>query len=212
MYKKSLVIAVSLLSIVGCSPITIDPSGSVNSSNNSTTTSDAISTPTQSTDTTSSINSQFTQQSYLDAINNARAIGRSCGSYGYFGAVSALSWNDNLYSASNEHSQDMADTSNFSHTGSNTSSDTTAQALNLGTGSTLRDRLEYNGYENKKTWGENIAAGNSTLDETIDQWLTSDGHCANMMSPDFTEVGMSHAENPSSEYRHYWTQTFGARF
>ncbi|MFK5975344.1 MAG: CAP domain-containing protein, partial [Sulfurovum sp.] len=167
---------------------------------------------TQTGGTQTGATNDFTKQSYLDAINNARAVARSCGSYGDYNSAPALSWNDNLYNASLEHSKDMAETSNFSHTGSNTQSDLTAQALSLGTGSKLRDRIDYNNYLNWSNIGENIAAGNNTTEKTIAQWISSDGHCANMMNPNFTEVGMSHAINNNSTYTDYWTQTFGARF
>lgn len=231
MYKKSLIVTISILGIVGCSPIvdltngTADgtsstPSSSTSTSTGSSSTDNTSSTSTNTNNTSTTTNSAdtlsyinpFTKQSYLDAINKARGTGRTCEGEGYFGATSALSWNDNLYKASIEHSQDMATSNTFSHTGSNTSSDLSAKALNLGRGSSMSDRIDYNGYTNWKNAGENIAAGNSTLEATINQWLTSGGHCANIMNPNFTEVGMSHAENSSSSYRHYWTQTFGARF
>ncbi len=42
-------------------------------------------------------------------------------------------------------------------------------------------------------------------------WLSSPGHCANIMSADFTEMGAAHAIERSSTSTIYWTQVFGSR-
>ena len=55
--------------------------------------------------------------------------------------------------------------------------------------------------------GENIAAGNSTVDATMKQWLSSPGHCANIMSRNFTEIGIGYDYGASSTYKHYWCRT-----
>ena len=49
--------------------------------------------------------------------------------------------------------------------------------------------------------GENIAAGYSTVLSVIEGWLKSPGHCANIMSPYFREIGAAKAVNLSSTYR-----------
>jgi len=150
---------------------------------------------------------------YLNAINEARVEGRSCGEYGYMPAVEPLSWNENLYKASLEHSRDMALSNTFSHTGSGTTTDITAQVKKLDTGSSMVDRAEYNGYTSWKAIGENIAAGTNmdTAKEAMEAWLKSDGHCHNIMSPNYTEVGLALYHSADSSYKYYWTQDFGAR-
>jgi uncharacterized protein YkwD len=55
--------------------------------------------------------------------------------------------------------------------------------------------------------GENIAAGNNTAAATMGQWMGSDGHCANIMNPNFTEIGVGYFQGGG--YGHYWTQNFG---
>lgn len=152
------------------------------------------------------------QQVYLDAINSARAVQQDCGVYGIKDPVPALAWSDALYKAAYEHSQDMAESDTFSHDGSGTESDWTAQVLNLERGSTMSDRVGNNGYTNWNTLAENIAAGSTrdTAQEVIDAWIDSDGHCLNLMNPAFKDVGMGHAEKYDSAYTHYWTQNFGA--
>lgn len=154
-----------------------------------------------------------TMQIYLDAINNARAIEQDCGIEGIKKAVGKLTWNDALYKAAYEHSEDLAQSDTFLHEGSGTNSDWTAQVQNLGKGSSLKDRVENNGYSNWKTIGENISGGNNQdlSQEAIDAWIASDRHCAVLMNPDYKEVGMGHVEKIGSNLTHYWTQNFGAR-
>jgi len=148
---------------------------------------------------------------YLELINDIRSEGRTCGEYGYMKATDPLAWNDKLYSAAYEHSKDMALSNTFSHTGSGTKSDLTAQELHLTDGSHVGDRIEINGYKNWKRYGENIAAGTSMDEayEALQAWVKSPGHCKNLMNPKFKEVGMAMYHNADSHYKYYWTQDFG---
>jgi len=150
------------------------------------------------------------KQDYLDAINNARAVQQNCDTEGMKPAVPALAWNDKLYSAAAEHSNDMAKSDTFSHTGSGTQSDWTSQENGLSRGSTVTERIENSGYDWQRN-GENIAAGTNldTADAVIQIWLESDGHCANLMNPDFQDIGMAMVEDANSQFIHYWTQNFG---
>lgn len=165
--------------------------------------------------------SESTKQDYLDAINSVRAIQQDCGSEGIKPAVSPLVWNDKLYSIAAEHSIDLAAWNNgvvteaeastrFSHEGSGTESDWTAQKQELGRGSTTRERVENSGYS-WQAFGENIAAGTTTdtAVAVVQQWLDSPPHCTNLMSSNYTEVGMAMVEDANSFYIHYWTQNFG---
>ena len=130
---------------------------------------------------------------FLNAINAVRAVGRNCGSTAY-PAAPALKWNAKLETAALLHSQDMANQNYFSHTGKN--------------GSQPWDRMTAAGYA-WRTAAENIAAGQPDLTGVMDGWVKSPGHCANLMSVAYTEVGMAMATNSSSDYRIYWTQNFG---
>jgi uncharacterized protein YkwD len=60
---------------------------------------------------------------------------------------------------------------------------------------------------NYRTFGENIAAGNATAAATVDQWMSSDRHCSNIMKADFADIGIGYF--PGGEFGHYWTQVFG---
>lgn len=53
---------------------------------------------------------------------------------------------------------------------------------------------------------ENIAAGNSTAEETMNQWMDSEGHCRNIMNGNLKTIGVGYA--PGGPYGHYWTQSF----
>ena len=58
------------------------------------------------------------------------------------------------------------------------------------------------------TWGENIAAGNATAAETVEQWMNSPGHRANILNPKYTHIGVGYCYDATSTYRHNWVQMF----
>ncbi len=131
----------------------------------------------------------------LARINQLRAAGASCGTRGTFAPTTALSWSPLLTQAGAAHSQDMATLNYFSH--------------NSADGRDLADRVNATGYA-WNTLGENIAAGFASVNLVMDGWTASDGHCANLMNPDFTEVGMACVPGTaSSVYNTYWTMDLG---
>ncbi|HSR73577.1 MAG TPA: CAP domain-containing protein, partial [Sulfurovum sp.] len=94
-----------------------------------------------------------------------------------------------------------------SHDGSGSRNDRAAVDMGLGRGSKLRDRMSYADYR----WGaigENIAAGQHSTQAAMDAWLRSDEHCKNLMSGNFTEVGMAYYPS-NDQFRTYWSQNFG---
>jgi uncharacterized protein YkwD len=71
----------------------------------------------------------------------------------------------------------------------------------------LTRRVELAGYT---AWGrlaENVAAGQRSADEVVVAWMGSEGHRANIMQSELTEVGVGHASGGS--YGVYWVQVFG---
>ena len=56
--------------------------------------------------------------------------------------------------------------------------------------------------------GENIAAGSSTSEGTMNQWMNSQGHRENILNSDFTELGVGYFYAPNSTYKYYWVQLF----
>ena len=126
----------------------------------------------------------------LRLINQRRAAGATCGSRGSFAPAAALSAQAQLTNAAYGHSRDMADNNYFSHTSLD--------------GRTLGMRVSAAGYSWSSV-GENIAAGYGTVQQTMDAWMASEGHCANLMAPGFTQFGMACARNSASTYGTYWT-------
>jgi uncharacterized protein YkwD len=133
------------------------------------------------------------QQQVLDRVNQARASSRMCGST-MFNAVAPLAWNALLFDAAAGHAQDMATNNYFSHVSQD--------------GRTFSQRISAAGY----AWsavGENIAAGQASVDEVMNSWLQSPGHCENIMNGNYTEVAVSCARNDASTYKQYWTMDLG---
>ena len=133
--------------------------------------------------------------SSLARINQLRAAGASCGTRGTFAPTTALSWSPLLRQAGEAHSRDMATLNYFSHTSAD--------------GRDVADRVNATGYQ-WNTLGENIAAGYATVNSVMDGWVASDGHCANLMNPNFTEIGMACVPGTTgSSYNTYWTMDLG---
>lgn len=131
------------------------------------------------------------EQQVLRLTNEARAVGADCGSEGVFGAAPPLRMDTALRCAARLHSQDMIDRDYFDHVNPD--------------GEAPWDRMDDAGY-NWRSAGENIAAGQRSPESVVAGWLDSDGHCANIMSGGFTEIGVGVALNGNSPY---WTQVFG---
>jgi uncharacterized protein YkwD len=134
-------------------------------------------------------------QTILAAVNEARATPRNCGDQ-HFAAAAPVAWNGLLANAALAHSEDMAHHRYFNHQGTD--------------GSLVGDRASQAGYHWRRI-GENIASGLRSPEEAVAGWLSSPGHCANLMHPGFTQMGAAYAINPASETgTPYWTQVFGA--
>jgi uncharacterized protein YkwD len=132
-------------------------------------------------------------QKLLEAMNSARTQARQCGTQS-FAATTPLVWNATLGSAAETHSRAMANQNFFDHKDRD--------------GRTPGDRAELAGYAGQQV-GENIAAGQDTVRKVVDGWLASPGHCANLMNPQFRELGAAYAVDPKSDAGIYWTAMFG---
>lgn len=131
----------------------------------------------------------------LAQINAARTAGRVCGT-SILPPARPIVWNDLLFSAAAKHSQDMATKNYFSH-----------DSLD---GTTFAQRLTNEGYR----WSmaaENIAAGQQSVGDVMMTWLSSDGHCRNIMEPALTEVAVACVSKGNSTYGTYWTMDLGRR-
>jgi len=107
-----------------------------------------------------------------------------------------LVYDFSLAAAARDHSEDMGVQDYFSHTSLD--------------GRTVGDRITAAGYA-YNTYGENIAAGQSTPEVVLDGWMSSSGHRANILNPNFCDIGVGYAYVADSTYRHYWTQDFGRK-
>jgi uncharacterized protein YkwD len=131
----------------------------------------------------------------LQRINALRASGASCGARGVFAPAAALVWNTKLFAAAAGHSADMATHDYFSHVSP--------------AGLTLIDRVVAVDYIYSLA-GENIAAGQSSLDAVLGSWMASDGHCANLLHPQMREVALACDRATTARYASYWTLNLGA--
>ncbi len=133
------------------------------------------------------------QQDVLAMVNAARATSRRCGKE-YFAATGPLRLDADLQQAALAHARDMARHSYFSHTGRD--------------GSGAAQRATRAGYRWRMV-GENIAAGQMQAEAAMQSWLKSPGHCANIMRPEFDEMGVAFSVNNQSSLGIYWVQMFG---
>lgn len=130
----------------------------------------------------------------LSLINDARSRPRRCGG-DTFAAARALTLNALLGQTALLHSQDMATYSFVQHQGRD--------------GSTPTQRASRAGYRSVAI-AENVAAGPETVDEVIAGWLASAGHCANIMSARYREMGLGFAIVNEDPYGVYWTLSLAA--
>lgn len=90
------------------------------------------------------------------------------------------------------HSEDMAERNFFDHVNPD--------------GLDVEDRLIEADYSGAYPWGENIAAGYTSASQVVDGWMTSPGHCRNIMHGDYGVIGIGYygegADGPM------WTQVF----
>lgn len=115
--------------------------------------------------------------------------------------LNALTLSQKLDQAADGHSTRMAAGDFFSHTDPQT-------------GTSAGDRIEAAGYTGWSTWGENIAAGQTTPEAVFQGWMRSSGHRANILNSSFTHMGVGYHslnnDTGSVNYSRYWTQVFGA--
>ncbi|MEJ2870787.1 CAP domain-containing protein [Actinomycetospora sp. OC33-EN08] len=111
------------------------------------------------------------------ALVNAARADAGCG---------AVAGNGTLDRAAADYAALMERTGTFSHTGPD--------------GSDFSDRVRAAGYDSPG--GENIAQGQSSADEVMDDWMESPGHRRNILDCSFRTLGVGESGN-------YWVQEFG---
>lgn len=129
----------------------------------------------------------------LELTNDARAHARRCGDR-QFAPAPPVRANAQLGEAASSYAREMAQYQYLEHVGRD--------------GSTPAQRITRMGYVWRAV-GENIAAGQGTAQDVVDDWLSSPGHCANIMNPEYVDMGAAFAVNMASGPAVYWAQEFG---
>ena len=126
------------------------------------------------------------ERGVLDLVNRDRAAQ----------GVGALAGDGRLHDAAVAHSQDMAASNFFSHTGSG--------------GTNAGARIAAEDYA-AMAWGENIAAGYLTAESVVTAWLNSPGHRDNMRNGLFTDAGIGYIDaGANADFATYWTLDLAA--
>jgi uncharacterized protein YkwD len=129
--------------------------------------------------------------SSVHSVNSDRAV-RLLNEINYYRrqyGLKPLYLSTHLNSAAQAHSDYMARTGVFDH-----------YQLN---GSSPLDRAKNAGYLGRKI-KENIAMGQTSPEEVVQDWMQSSHHRVNMLSPDITDIGVGYRD-------HYWTLTLARR-
>jgi uncharacterized protein YkwD len=129
----------------------------------------------------------------LPATNARRAAGAICGSSSR-ASVPPLAWNADLAEAAQAHAVDMAIRNYFNHVSPD--------------GGTPSERIHAAGFSGHVV-GENIASGQTSVEDVMNDWMKSPGHCENIMRPEYKYLGVGYYFSQDSAYGHYWVQCFG---
>jgi len=122
------------------------------------------------------------EEKIIELVNKARAEEK----------LPPLKANKRLMEAAQKHSANMARQEKMEHTLDD---------------KTPADRIKAESYLYAKC-GENIAAGEAWKIEAVhDAWMKSEGHRANILDKDYTEIGVGLAKSAKGEM--YYTQVFG---
>ena len=105
--------------------------------------------------------------------------------------LSELALSAELSKVAQVKAEDMRDSGYFSHTSPNY-------------GSPFEMMKEFG--ISYKSAGENIAKGQRSVDEVMNGWMNSSGHRANILSSNFTELGVGYCTDNSGNG--YWVQMF----
>jgi len=77
-------------------------------------------------------------------------------------------------------------------------------------GSTSCQRTNAQGFPRDRGCGENLALGLPTSSQAIVELKKSKEHCKNFFDPSYNKFGSGYFYNPSAQFKHYWTDAFGA--
>jgi len=130
---------------------------------------------------------QRLEEDVLILVNEVRSEQQVCGGV-TMRPVASLRMDPLLRDVARAHSEDMAVRRFFDHVNPD--------------GDDPFDRLAAAGWTSQLA-GENIAQGYPTAQQVMDGWMSSPGHCSNIMEPSFQWIGVGYYDGA------YWTQVFG---
>lgn len=128
----------------------------------------------------------------LARLNAFRALPQSCGAH-RLPAAPALRWDARLEASALAFASELSHGDQISHRGLK--------------GSSLRQRFHQSGYVMRRA-GENLAAGQESLDEVLATWTLSASHCENLMQAEFIDAGLACVVGPG-RYDRYWVLHLG---
>lgn len=102
-----------------------------------------------------------------------------------------VSFSSELSNAALGHAQHMAEVMEMAHDG-------------IGDG-TAESRVRAVGW--KGAWGENVARGQTTAEQVVEEWMASPTHRANILNPDWDRVAVEKVRGDNGQF--YWAQNFG---
>jgi len=140
------------------------------------------------------------EEEVLELVNEFRSQPADCGVEGQFEAAPPLAMDSTLRCSARLHSLDMFEREYFSHDNPD--------------GLDPFQRMQEAGFEGQRM-GENIAQGQPTPEVVMQDWMESDGHCANIMQPQYTLIGIGFEAGTQQVFggaSNYWTQNFGTPF
>lgn len=105
--------------------------------------------------------------------------------------LSSLSLDAAVSNVARIKSKDMADNNYFAH-----------QSPTYGSAGDMLNKFGIKW----SAWGENIASGQRTPEAVVTAWMNSAGHRANILSSNYSKIGVGYVTNSSGTP--YWTQIF----
>jgi uncharacterized protein YkwD len=78
-------------------------------------------------------------------------------------------------------------------------------------GSTVEGRVQAAGYGGWTALGEVVAAGATSPEEVVADWLASPEHRARLLDPAYRELGAGYYCLSSTTYGHWWAVDLGTR-
>jgi uncharacterized protein YkwD len=139
---------------------------------------------------------QFEEEVLL-LVNEQRAQSEDCGKDGKFSPAGPVVMDPILRCSARLHSLDMFERAFFAHVNPD--------------GLDPFQRMAAAGFHGSGA-GENIAVGQTSPQQVMRSWMESDDHCANVMRPSYTMLGVGY--HPGAGGRgldsNFWTQNFGA--